>query len=166
MKKATKIALTVFFILIVAAIPLYYYTRPDATQPEDTLQIRGKVSNPANFTLAQLKSYPATTLQVTVKGHQGDNGVYSYTGVTLKELLNQAQVSSSAKSVYIQASDGYGTTLTIEKSQKDNVFIAYQKDDAALSLLKDGGEGPYRLIIADDEYAQTWVRGVVAIEVS
>ena len=92
--------------------------------------------------------------------------IYSYTGVTLKELLNRAQVASNATSVYIQASDGYGTTLTIQEAQKDNVFIAYKKDGATLSLLSEGGEGPYRLVMGDDEYAQRWVRGVVAIEVS
>jgi DMSO/TMAO reductase YedYZ molybdopterin-dependent catalytic subunit len=166
MKKSTKIALGVFIVLIIAVIPLYYYTRPEATQPSGTLQIRGKVGSPANLTFTQLEDYPTVTLQVSINGHQGDNGNYGYTGVTLKELLNQAQVENNATSVFIQASDGYGTTLTIQEALKDNVFVAYKKDGAALSLLSDGGEGPYRLVMGDDEYAQRWVRGVVAIEVS
>jgi len=166
MKKSTKIALVVFIVLIIAVIPLYYYTRPDASQPTGTLQIRGKVGNPANLTYTQLEAYPAITLQVTINGHQGENGVYSYTGVTLKELLTGAQAASNATSIYIQASDGYGTTLTMQEAQKDNVFIAYEKEGATLSPFSDGGEGPYRLVMGDDEYAQRWVRGVVAIEVS
>lgn len=166
MKKSTKIALVVFIVLIIAVIPLYYYTRPDASQPTGTLQISGNVGRPVNLTYSLLSAYPAITLQVTINGHQGGNGNYSYTGVTLKELLTEAQVSSNATSIYIQASDGYGTTLTIQEAQKDNVLIAYKKDGAALPLLSDGGEGPYRLVMGDDEYAQRWVRGVVAIEVS
>ncbi len=166
MKKSTKIAIIGFIVLIIAVIPLYYYTRPDASQPTGTLQIKGKVGNPANLTYTQLEAYPAITLQVNINGHQGGNGVYNYTGITLKELLNGAQVSSNATSVYIQASDGYGTTLTMQEAQKNTVFIAYKKDGATLSPLSEGGEGPYRLVISDDEYSQRWVRGVAAIEVS
>jgi DMSO/TMAO reductase YedYZ molybdopterin-dependent catalytic subunit len=168
MKKATKIALVIFALLIVASIPLYYFTRPDSTQPPDTLQIKGKVANTANLTLSQLETYPAVTMEVTVNsgGHPEGNGVFNYTGVLLKDLLNQAQISGSAVSVYIQASDGYGTTLTIQDAQNENTFIAYQKMGASLTLLRNGGEGPFRLIINSDEYAQRWVRGVVSIEVS
>ncbi len=168
MKKSTKIALAVFIVLIIAVIPLYYYTRPDASQPTGTLQIRGSVGNPANLTFAELEAYPSTTKEVTISSssHHSDDGNYTYTGVTLKELLIQAQVESNATSIYVQASDGYGTTLTMQEAQKDNVFIAYKKDGAALSLLTDGGEGPFRLIIGDEVYAQRWVRGVVTIEVN
>jgi hypothetical protein len=33
-------------------------------------------------------------------------------------------------------------------------------------LLKNDGEGPLRLIIGSDQYAQRWVRGVVSVIVS
>ncbi len=168
MKKSTKIALIVFFILIVAAIPLYYFTRPDASQPADTLQVKGDVNNPTTLTLAQLEALPATTLQVTLSSssHQEENGVFNYTGVSLSVLLGQTQANTNATSVYVQASDGYGSTLTMQEAQNEKTFIAYQKDGALLTQLKDGGEGPLRLIIGDDVYAQRWVRGVAAIEVS
>jgi DMSO/TMAO reductase YedYZ molybdopterin-dependent catalytic subunit len=166
MKNSTKIAITVLAVLIVAAIPLYYYTRPDTTQPAGTLQIKGTVANPTNLTYTQLAAYPAISMQITINGHQGGNGNYTYTGVTLKELLTQAGASNNATSVYIQASDGYGTTLTMQEATKADVFIAYQKEGASMTALKDGGEGPFRLVIASDEFSQRSVRGVVAIEVS
>jgi DMSO/TMAO reductase YedYZ molybdopterin-dependent catalytic subunit len=166
MKKSTKIALIALVILVIAVIPLYYYTRPDAAQPTGTLQIKGSVTNPSNLTYAQLAAYPSVSMQITINGHQGGNGNYTYTGVTLKELLTQAGASSNATSVYIQASDGYGTTLTMEEATKADVLIAYQKEGASMTALKDGGEGPFRLVIASDEFSQRSVRGVVAIEVS
>jgi len=64
MQKTTKIALTIFFLLIIAVIPLYYYTHPDTNQPEGTLQIRGNVNNPINLTLAQMKTYQPVTVSV------------------------------------------------------------------------------------------------------
>jgi DMSO/TMAO reductase YedYZ molybdopterin-dependent catalytic subunit len=168
MKKTTKIALIVFLLLIVAAVPLYYFTRPDAAQPADSLQLKGKVNNPQTLTLTELEAFPSITIQVTLSSssHQEDNGVFNYTGVPLNDLLRQAGTYSDASSVFIQASDGYGATLTMQEALSQNTFIAYQKDGTSLSLLKDGGEGPLRLIIGSDTYAQKWVRGVVAIEVN
>jgi DMSO/TMAO reductase YedYZ molybdopterin-dependent catalytic subunit len=167
MKKSAKIVIAIFVLLIVAAVPLYYYTRPETAQT-GTLQIEGNVNAPATLTLEQLKTYPTVTLQVTLtsSGTPTDNGVFNYTGVTLKELLSHVQASANATSLYIQAQDGYGTSISIQDAQNQNTIIAYQKDGAPLTALKDGGEGPLRLIISSDQYAQRWVRGVVAIEVS
>jgi DMSO/TMAO reductase YedYZ molybdopterin-dependent catalytic subunit len=168
MQRNTKIALFVFLLLIVAAVPLYIYTRPDAAQEPSTLQIKGDVGNPQTLTFAQLEAYPSVTLQVTLtsSSRTQDNGDFTYTGVLLRDLLQDAEVNSNATSVFIQAQDGYGTTLTMDEAQSQNTIIAYQKDGAALTQLKDGGEGPLRLIIGDDQYAQRWVRGVAAIEIS
>jgi DMSO/TMAO reductase YedYZ molybdopterin-dependent catalytic subunit len=167
MKKSAKIAIAIFVLLIVAAAPLYFYTRPDTAQV-GALQITGKVNAPTTLTLEQLKTYPAVTLQVTLtsSGTPSGNGIFNYTGVTLKDLLSHAGASANATSLYVQAQDGYGTTIPIQDAQNQNTIIAYQKDSAPLTSLKDGGEGPLRLIIASDQYAQRWIRGVAAIEVS
>jgi DMSO/TMAO reductase YedYZ molybdopterin-dependent catalytic subunit len=168
MKKSTKVALVVFVILIVIVIPLYYYTRPDASQPFGTLQIKGTVNNPSNLTYSELTYYQSVTQKVMISSsnYNTNDGNYTYTGISLKEILTRAQVSINATSVYIQASDGFGTTLTIQEAEKDDVFIAYLKEGKPLTILSDGGEGPFRLIISSDEFAQRWVRGVVSISVS
>ncbi|MCW3984017.1 MAG: molybdopterin-dependent oxidoreductase [Candidatus Bathyarchaeota archaeon] len=166
MKKSNKFALIVFFALIVAAIPLYYLALPDASQPEETLLIKGKVNCPTNVTFTELESFQAVTLHVTLTSSSRlkDNGDFNYTGVRLNDLLNLVEPYENATSIYIQASDGYGTTLSLQEARGENVIIAYLKDGQKLSLLKDGGEGPLRLIIGDDEFAQRWTRGVVVIE--
>jgi DMSO/TMAO reductase YedYZ molybdopterin-dependent catalytic subunit len=166
--KTTKIAFILFFLLIIGAIPLYIYSHPDLAQPDVFLQIKGKVSTPMNLTLVHLQTYAPATLQVTLSSssHSEENGDFSYTGVLLEDLLNQSQPNSDASYVFIQASDGYGLTLTIQEAQNQNAIISYQKDGKPLSLLKDGGEGPLRLIIGGDEFAQRWIRGVVSIEIS
>jgi DMSO/TMAO reductase YedYZ molybdopterin-dependent catalytic subunit len=167
MKKSTRITLALIICLVVAAIPLYFYTRPASVQ-EGTLQITGQVSNPLNITFSQLQTYTPLTLQLTLSSssHASDNGVFNYTGVTLSTLLEQAKVSANATSVYLHASDGYGTTISMQDAMTQDTIIAYQKDGALLTALKNGGEGPFRLIMGNDQYAQRWVRGVVAIEVN
>lgn len=167
MKAATKATLVIVIALVIAAIPLYIYTRPPQAQEGTLLQIKGQVTTPANISLSQLQTLAATTVQVTLSSssHTSDNGVYNYTGVKLSTLLEQAGVSSSATSVFVQASDGYGTTIPIQDAVNQNTIIAYQKNGTSLTQLKDGGEGPLRLIIGSDQYAQRWVRGVAAIDV-
>jgi DMSO/TMAO reductase YedYZ molybdopterin-dependent catalytic subunit len=167
MKKATKTAIIVFILLIAAAVPLYYYTRPAST-PVGTIQVKGNVGNPMNITLSQLKTYMALTIQVTLTSTSSpsENGIYNYTGVLLSTLLQQAYVSPNATSVYIQASDGYGTTISIQDAMNQSTIIAYARDGSPLTPLQNGGEGPARLIIGTDQYAQRWIRGVVSIQVS
>ncbi len=165
--KATIVAIIALVILAVAAVPLYYYSRPASSQP-NTIEITGNVSNPVNITLSQLKSETPTTLQVTLtsSGSPSENGVYNYTGVLLSTLLKQAQASSKATSVYIQASDGYGATISIRDATNQSTIIAYARDGKSLAPLKSGGEGPLRLVIGTDQYAQRWIKGVVLIKVS
>jgi DMSO/TMAO reductase YedYZ molybdopterin-dependent catalytic subunit len=167
MKKTTKIAIVTFIVLVAAAVPLYFYTRP-APVPLGTIQITGEVSNPMNITLSQLQTWAPVTLKVTLtsSGSPLDNGVFNYTGVLLSTLLKEAGVSANATSVYIQASDGYGATLSMQDAMSPKTIIAYQKDGATLTPLKNGGEGPFRLIVGTDQYAQRWVMGVVSIRIS
>jgi DMSO/TMAO reductase YedYZ molybdopterin-dependent catalytic subunit len=167
MKKATKIALVILILLVAAAVPLYYYTRPASNQP-GTIEIMGNVADPMNVTLSQLKSEAPVTLQVTLtsSGSPSENGVYNFTGIPLSTLLQQAHISANATSVYIQASDGYGTSISMQDAMNQSTIIAYAKDGSPLAPLKSGGEGPLRLVIGTDQFAQRWVKGVVAIQVT
>jgi DMSO/TMAO reductase YedYZ molybdopterin-dependent catalytic subunit len=164
MKKSTKITLAIFIILIIAAVPLYYLTRPPANT---NLQIKGKVNTPLNLEVNQLEKLQNSTIQVklTSSSRIQDNGVFNYTGIPLQTLLAQAGIQDDATSIYIQASDGYGTTLTTQEANNPNTIVAFQKDGAPLTLLKNDGEGPLRLIIGSDTYAQRWVRGATTITV-
>jgi DMSO/TMAO reductase YedYZ molybdopterin-dependent catalytic subunit len=167
MKKATKIAILAFVVLVAASVPLYFYTRPTPLPANVVLMVQGNVAAPQNISLSQLQTYQPTTVQVTLTSSSKaqDNGVFNYTGVTLSALLADANIHVNATSVYIQASDNYGATLTMKEAMDPNTIIAYQKDGAPLSLLKNNGEGPLRLIIGGDQYAQRWVKGVSAIQV-
>jgi DMSO/TMAO reductase YedYZ molybdopterin-dependent catalytic subunit len=166
MKQATKIALSFFLILVILAIPLYIYTHPEDVNAY-TLSIKGNVDNPQEIELSQLQRYPTLTMQITLSSSSkpSENGVFNYTGVALKSLLEQVNVSSNASSVYFQALDGYGTTIPIQDAMDSNTILAYEKDGVLLDDLKNGGEGPLRLIIGSDVYAQRWIRGVAIVEV-
>lgn len=166
MKKANKIAITALVIIVAITVPVYFYMRQN-TGTEGSIQIKGAVNNPENFTYSQLEAFSPVTVQVTLtsSSHAADNGVFNYTGVPLKVLLEQVQISANATSVYVQAADGYGTTIPIQDAQNENTILAYQKNGAALTPLSAGGEGKIRLIIGADQFAQRWIRGVSIIEI-
>jgi DMSO/TMAO reductase YedYZ molybdopterin-dependent catalytic subunit len=167
MQRITKIAVVTFALLIVVVFPLSYYVHP--TQVEaGTIQIIGNVKHPLTLTFNQLKELSNTTIQaaLTSSGSPQENGVYNYTGVTLKQLLSLAQAVDNATSVYVQASDAYGATLLIKDAQNPNTILAYEKNGAPMIPLKSGGEGPVRLVIGGDQFAQRWVKGAVSIQVT
>jgi DMSO/TMAO reductase YedYZ molybdopterin-dependent catalytic subunit len=167
MKKASKLVLVALLIIVAITMPTYFYMRQNAGT-EGSIQIKGAVGNPGNFTYTQLKAFVPVTVTVTLtsSSHVADNGIFIYTGVPLTVLLGQAQCFANATSVYVQAADGYGTTIPIEDAKKANTVLAYERNGTALAALSAGGEGPFRLIIGDDQFAQRWVRGVSVIEVS
>jgi DMSO/TMAO reductase YedYZ molybdopterin-dependent catalytic subunit len=167
MKKASKIVIVTFMLLIALVIPLYYYVQPPAVE-SGSIEITGNVHNPQNFTFSQLQTITPVTIQATLtsSGSPQENGVFNYTGVTLKEILKLAQASDNVTLVYVQASDAYGATLTIKDAMNEKTILAYAKDGSSMTDLKKGGEGPLRLVIGGDKFAQRWVKGVVLINVT
>ena len=167
MKKATKIMIAVLLVLVAAAFPLYFAVHPQGAS-ETAIQIKGKVGNPANFTLAEFGALPKLTIEATLasSSHLDEMGTFNFTGVSLWSLLEQCNVSESASIVYVQAIDGYGASLTIEEAkQNTQILLCYQKNGEFLKPRSEGGAGPIRLMIASDEYAQRWVKNVAVIEV-
>ncbi|MCW4005209.1 MAG: molybdopterin-dependent oxidoreductase [Candidatus Bathyarchaeota archaeon] len=167
MNKGTKIAIVAFVLLIIAAVPVYLHVRQNAGS-EEYVQVKGAVAEPQNFTLSDLKAFEPVTVQVTLasSSHASENGDFTYKGVPVMVLLQATQASTNAQSVYFQAVDGYGTTIPIQDLQQNNqAILAYEKDDQPLTPLTDGGEGPIRLIIGTDQYAQRWTRGVASIDI-
>ncbi|MFA5365271.1 MAG: molybdopterin-dependent oxidoreductase [Candidatus Bathyarchaeia archaeon] len=167
MNKGTKIVVVLFVVFVVAAVPLYFYLHSGGEQ-EGTLQIKGLVSNPYNLTISELRALPSSNIEVTLDSstHLDEEGTFTYTGVTLWSLLESADVSVDASSVYVKAIDGYGLTLRLTDVQHDSsVLLVYEKDGQPLVALADGGEGPIRLVIGSDQYAQRWVKSVVALDV-
>jgi len=166
MKMASKVAVLALVVVIAVTVPVYFVMRQNAGT-EGSILIRGAVANSGNFSYSQLEAFTHVTVSVTLSSssHAADNGVFNYTGVPFSVVLEEAHVSANATSVYVQATDGYGTTISMQDAQEANTILAYQKNGSPLSTLSAGGEGPLRLIIGDDQYAQRWVRGVSVIEV-
>ena len=60
MKKATKVAVIAFALLIIAAVPVYFYVRQNAGT-EGSIQIKGAVSSPETSRTAKSKRFRPLT---------------------------------------------------------------------------------------------------------
>ena len=170
-KKISKIAIAAFIILLAVFVPAYYLTHQNSGTEgivEGSIQIRGNVAHPQKLTYSQIEDFAPVTVNVKVSSlNPNENGSFTYTGVPLNAVLNQARVSQNARSVYILASDGFSVTISLQEAQQDNTILAYQKNGEALTpFLPTGrGEGPIRLVIGQDSTLSRWVKEVAIIEV-
>ena len=166
MKKANKIVSIAFVILVAITVIMYFYPQQNP-RIDDIIIIRGAVSNPENLTVSQIEAFSPVTVQVMLMNRPdpSENGAFNYTGVTLKALLDQAQIFTNATSVFIQAPDGYAVTLSMQDAEKSTTILAWQKDGSPMTPLSTGGEGPIRLVMGDQSFPHDWVKGVSLIVV-
>jgi DMSO/TMAO reductase YedYZ molybdopterin-dependent catalytic subunit len=160
-----KIISAVVVLLIVVLIPTYYFTRPLPLSTGVLLEVKGNVYIPQNFTLQNLQNFPFYTISVnlTSLSKPQENGFFNYEGVQLYYILKQVKPFLNCTSITLTASEGSTITISIDEVMQTSSVLAFGKDDKFLTPLKNGGDGPLRLILADDKNDQRWLKGVVTI---
>lgn len=96
------------------------------------MRIEGEVSNPLSFELEDLASMPQTTVNADpyCYGNLVTSG--DWIGVKVSYLLEMAEYNEQAISVKFYAEDGYTINIPVEEALRDDVIIAYKKDDQLL----------------------------------
>jgi DMSO/TMAO reductase YedYZ molybdopterin-dependent catalytic subunit len=125
------------------------------------LKVTGKVGRPLSLSYDQILTYPSLTETVLLicPGFFSING--RWTGVHVKELIQEAGVKKEAQYVNI---DGQGKSVTIplEMLQQKKIFLAYRVNGVTLPR-KHGF--PLRLVY-EDAYGFDWVKYVDEVVVS
>ncbi|NLJ57658.1 MAG: hypothetical protein GX339_02315 [Tissierellia bacterium] len=99
----------------------------------------------------------------TVVRSSGEKPVETeYKGVELKLLFETLGIDTSQYSrVTFNASDGYRIILSMEEiNQPSNVYLTFERDGEILKSKKEGGNGPFQLIIRRDPFSQRWIKHV------
>lgn len=124
---------------------------------------------PAVLSMADLSKFPR--VERRVKGHDGKE--YIYSGVALTELLGRvtaplgSQLRGKALSQYllVQATDGYQVIFALPELDsaftKQVIFLADRRDGQPLS----GDQGPYQVIVPNEQKHARWIRQVTALKV-
>ncbi len=88
-----------------------------------------------------------------------------YTGVELREVLESMDIDAkNYLNIIVRAIDGYTVAFNSgEVLDDNNIYIAFQIDGKALGTRKEGGSGPYQIIVKGDQFSQRWCKFVTEI---
>jgi DMSO/TMAO reductase YedYZ molybdopterin-dependent catalytic subunit len=141
-----------------ARFPLVPGTRLELTPPDDfyrvdinleppyinlstwRLVVDGLVDKPLSLSLDDLRSRPSYSQAITLEcisnpvgGDLISTGVW--TGVRLKDILQEAGMKPNVKEVYMEAADGYYESATLDETQDDRTLLIYGMDGGSLSAV-------------------------------
>jgi DMSO/TMAO reductase YedYZ molybdopterin-dependent catalytic subunit len=159
-------AAKLFRILTLLIVLLPAVTVAEDPPPLLTVTQRGTILG--TFSLAALEATGAE--EVTVADDSDRSA--AYTGVPMSKLLESVGITLGAsvkgkrlaEFVMVRAADGYRALFSL--AEIDPVFrehallLCYRKNGNALP----DGEGPLRLVVADEKRHARWVRQVTAID--
>jgi DMSO/TMAO reductase YedYZ molybdopterin-dependent catalytic subunit len=126
------------------------------------LKITGAVKRPLSLSYDQILKYPSLTEVVLLicPGFFANNG--RWTGVSLRVLLQEAQVSKEAKYLDIRGAYEKGIRIPLKDIDPKRILLAYRVNGETLPQ-KHGF--PLRLVY-EDAYGYDWVKYVDKIVVS
>lgn len=125
------------------------------------LSIEGLVENPFVVRYSDLLSYPSKTKVIMLKCVEGWSGIGEWTGIILRNILEEAKIKHNARTVVFYSVDGYSTSLSVEDSLRDNTMLSYKLNGEALP--KEHGY-PLRLVI-EGKYGYKWIKWITQIKI-
>jgi DMSO/TMAO reductase YedYZ molybdopterin-dependent catalytic subunit len=167
--RIVKITLMAVFFAQIAAFG-FPQTALGSVRDEPAISIFGLVDNLVNITYGELMGLPFTSVNATctcVGWPPEDVGVnayevytYNWTGVRVSVLLEIAGVKPGALDMVFYASDGFSSSLSLEKANAEDTIIAVLADGEPLTI---GTGYPFRLVVPC-WWGYKWVKYVERIE--
>ena len=136
-------------------------TIPDVNIDDWTLTVDGNVNHNLNFTYSNFTSQPSQEELATIACVEGPTGTAIWKGVSVKDLLEMADVKSGTIDIIFYAVDNYSSSLTLEQATADNVLLAYEMNGESLP---EAQGYPLRLV-APNHWGYKWVKWIDRVEV-
>ena len=126
------------------------------------LKVTGKVERPLSLSYGEILNYPSLTETVLLicPGFFANNG--RWTGVSLKSLIQEAQIKKEAQYIDIVGAHEKRVRITLKALDQKRIFLAYRVNGETLPQ-KHGF--PLRLVY-EDAYGYDWVKYVDEIVIS
>jgi DMSO/TMAO reductase YedYZ molybdopterin-dependent catalytic subunit len=112
-------------------------TPPDVNAGEWRLDIGGLVDNPMSLTLDQIRRRPAVSQYITLEciSNQVGGDLISgnlWTGIRLRDLLDEVGLQPEAQALYIESVDGYYETVVMEDMMDPRTLLVYDMNGQPL----------------------------------
>jgi DMSO/TMAO reductase YedYZ molybdopterin-dependent catalytic subunit len=140
---------------------------PNISADEWVLPIEGLVNNPLTLTLDDLRAYPKMEQYITmacISNPVGGDliGTTLWKGVSLQQILADAELQEDAAYLKITGADGFHETVAVDLINEDErVMLCYEWDNQPLTV----GHGfPLRIYIPD-RYGMKQPKWITDIEV-
>jgi DMSO/TMAO reductase YedYZ molybdopterin-dependent catalytic subunit len=128
-----------------------------------TLSIAGRAENPLKLTYDEvIKKYQHYKKVVTLDCVEGWSVKILWEGFLLRDLINDAGLSSDVKTVILYAYDGYSTSFPIEYIMDNDIMIAYKMNDIVIPPER----GYPFLLVAESKWGYKWIKWITNIELS
>jgi hypothetical protein len=169
MRHITRIAILLSILASGIILPAVSHSAETEILPNN-LVIEGLVSNPLNLTYAEVESFPQVSEIALLKCVYAPSGApYNWTGVPLFYLLNLAKVQPGAKKVVFRGSDGFSSSLTLDKAMHPTTILALRVNGTTLPETQALYGGlpagyPYKIVVPCKE-GYKWVGWINEIEV-
>ena len=169
MRSSTKIVLLCTVILFVAATVLvainYLNADPDAMEAK-IVRFYANGEEQASIDEESLLALEAETFQCIIRSSGEKPVPAEYTGVQMAAVFEELSIDTQGYTrVLLKAVDGYTVAVAMDEIfTDDNVYIAYEMNGEAIKTKKQGGNGPYQLVIRKDPFSQRWCKYLVEVE--
>lgn len=117
--------------------------------------------------LETLKSIGLEDFEAVLDTSDTDASTFTYSGVQLNKLLdNLGYVIDNKDLIIATGADGFSVGYSGEEVLMDrSIFIAVMEEGEYLGGMKDGGRGPYEIIVINDSFSNRRCKWVTGIEV-
>lgn len=141
-------------------VTMWMLDRPDVIDVDAyQLEIGGVVTNPLHFSITELAQLPQSSVRATLDCTGGWYTEQEWTGISVADLLAQAQPPRDAAYVRFRSVTGYRWSLPLAEA-KQTLLATH----VGRVPLRHGYGAPLRLV-APDRRGFQWVKWVVAVEV-
>lgn len=127
-----------------------------------TLRVTGLVNNEITMNYAQVLEMTSFKRLITLFCVEGWDATILWEGVSLVELINNANPRSEAVTVIFHAADGYTTSLPWSVVKEKQLILAYKANEIVLPPEM----GYPFIVVAEDKLGYKWARWVTKIELS
>ena len=125
------------------------------------LKIYGKVNNPLELTYSQIRCLPHVTAKATLVCPGYFEDYASWTGVTLKSVLDLVEVQPDAEELVLVSADGYRVRIPLVEALEQESLLAYEVNGQTLPILHGF---PVRAVFPG-RLGGEWIKWLVEIQV-